>query len=48
MFCHGDPGDTVIVEETTYPRSLHSMKNTAVRFSASRATRGMQVELIPV
>ena len=50
LFCSVmvDPGDTVIVEEPTYPGALHTMKNHRVRFLGVPCDQdGMQVELLP-
>lgn len=43
-----DPGDSVLVEEPTYPGSLHTMKNHKVDFvSCPCDEHGMQVDLLP-
>ena len=50
LFCSVmvNPGDTVIVEEPTYPGALHTMRNHRVRFLGVPCDEnGMQVELLP-
>jgi 2-aminoadipate transaminase len=50
LFCSVmvDPGDTVIVEEPTYPGALHTMRNHRVRFLGVPCDEnGMQVDLLP-
>lgn len=43
-----DPGDSVIVEEPTYPGSLHTMKNHKIDFVTCPCDEeGMQVDLLP-